>query len=98
LVEVGENSGQNNRSKSGKTSDEMEQYDPIYSQTTEVCIRVTNAKDGSKITEFTVKGNPDAATGKAAWYWSILDLVISEAGLDQEKGKGLFSNIFGRGR
>jgi hypothetical protein len=75
----------------------MELYDKTRYEnaTTEVCIRVTTTKDGSKITEYTVKGNPNTATGKVAWYWRVLETVIKEAGLDPENKKGLLTSILG---
>ena len=43
----------------------MEKYETRQDGITEVSIRVTSTKDGSKIAEYTVKGNPNAANGKA---------------------------------
>ena len=63
--------------------------------TIEVCIRVTTTKDGSKIAEYTVKGDPNTATGKAAWYWQVLETVVREAGLVKERSKSLFDVILG---
>jgi hypothetical protein len=75
----------------------MEEYNQtiIHNTTTEVCIKTTTTKDGSKITEYTVKGNPNTATGKAAWYWSVLETVIRESGLTKERSRGIFDGIFG---
>lgn len=72
----------------------MDTYETIRNATTEVCIRVTTTKDGSKITEYTVKGNPNSATGKAAWYWEVLETVVREAGLVR-KSRGIFGAILG---
>ena len=76
----------------------MEQYETnnIRNQTTEVCIRTTITKDGSKVTEYAVRGNPNTATGKAAWYWSVLETVVKESGLIKEKSRGIFDAILGR--
>jgi hypothetical protein len=78
-----------------ETGEKMEKFETKHDATTEVSIRVTTTKDGSKIAEYTVKGNPNTATGKAAWYWGILDAVIRETGIGQEKRKGLFNTILG---
>jgi hypothetical protein len=63
--------------------------------TIQVSIRVTSTKDGSRMTEYTVKGDPNTATYKAAWYWSIMEAIIKETGIGQEKRKGLFDTILG---
>lgn len=72
----------------------MQEFDKPYNATIQVCIRVTTTKDGSKMTEYTVKGNPNTATGKAAWYWSVLEIVVREARLDQQR-KGVLAAILG---
>jgi Tfp pilus assembly major pilin PilA len=76
----------------------MEQYDKTRNEnsTIEVCIRTTTSKDGSKITEYTVRGNPNTATGKAAWYWSVLETVIRESGLTKERSRGILGILGGR--
>jgi hypothetical protein len=76
----------------------MEEYDKtrIHSETIEVSIKTTTTKDGSKITEYTVKGNPNTATGKAAWYWSVLETVIRESGLTKERSRGILDILGGR--
>ena len=61
----------------------------------EVSIRVTTTKDGSKVTEYTVKGDPNTATYKAAWYWSIMEALIKDTGIGEEKRKGLIDSILG---
>ena len=70
-------------------------YDIKQIENIEVSIRVTTTRDGSKIAEYTVKGDPNTATYKAAWYWSILEAVIKETGIGQEKKKGLFNTLLG---
>ncbi len=67
----------------------------IQDERIEVSIRVTTTKDGSKVAEYTVKGDPNTATYKAAWYWSILEALIKETGVGEEKKKGLFTTILG---
>ncbi len=73
----------------------MQEFDKPYSPTIQVCIRVTKAKDGGKITEYTVKGNPNNASGKAAWYWEVLETVVREAGFAKEKSRGILATILG---
>ena len=73
----------------------MERYQTIHNATIEVCMRVTTTKDGSSITEYTVKGNPDSAVGKAAWYWNVLETVVRETGLLKEKNRGVLAAILG---
>lgn len=81
--------------KGAKRVENMDRYETIRNATTEVCIRVTTTKEGSRITEYTVKGNPNTATGKAAWYWYILETVVREAGLVKERNRGIFGAILG---
>jgi hypothetical protein len=80
----------------GKTTKrEKMEYQITQNETIEVSIRVTTTKDGSRITEYTVKGDPNTATYKAAWYWNILEALIKDTGIGEEKRKGLFDSILG---